>query len=594
VVGLLIYLCGFWAVPVLAQDTLEHRQLKEEMERLETQHQAEREEMKRRIEQLEKKALDAPPPAPGSSFHVRIRKPEELRPYSPVVCPGFMECLPEPQLQLEAPTPAKGSGWELELQAYTRFRFNLYDNMSDTRNAPGSTSGNRTFVNDSSCSFNTSCKEDSRLRFSTMRGYTTGAIKHGPFMAVLSLDVAGDNFNDGVLLGNDSGPLAAAGQRQWLVNPQLYYLQYDGWARVRAGRLMNHVGNGIVGHITRDSVMAIKNWTDQFSTQVTYVYGSTGRSIPNQSGPVFQPQGSSASSTINQTTQSKVNDVSGKEENLEGGMLIFNYTPNPLNRLQFFLWRMWDTTAGGLNKQNQYIDLNGSGRLGRMDYAFELVHLNGTSPAISGAAGGTPGTREAHRANLGYLDLRYALPPELLRVEKQDLLSLGAAFGYGSGDNNPNDGKNKNFDNLFIDETSFRYNFLYSDDIHGYNGRGFDTRRGSGFSNTTFVQPYVVLKPIEKFEMRVSWSFLWASVAQPAGTGVLGPKPVLNSALAYSSTAVGGPTRDIGQEVDVLADYFFSPAVRFFSHFGMFLPGRIYGPSADNALKYELGVEYRL
>lgn len=82
-------------------------------------------------------------------------------------------------------------------------------------------------------------------------------------------------------------------------------------------------------------------------------------------------------------------------------------------------------------------------------------------------------------------------------------------------------------------------------------------------------------------------------MAQPAGTGVLGPQPVLTPALAYSPTPVGGPTKDVGQEFDVLTDYFWTPALRVFSYFGMFFPGRIYAPFADNALKFEIGIEYR-
>ncbi|CAE6797180.1 hypothetical protein NSPZN2_70150 [Nitrospira defluvii] len=586
-VGLFGLQCSLETTPAFAQTVEE---LKATMDKIEKLHASEQEEMRRRLEHLEQTA--EPPPAPEPRVRVRMRKPEELRPYHPIVCPGFMECSPEPQLQLEAPKPTTGPGWELELQSYNRFRFNLYDNFSDTRNALGSTAANRTFANGSSCSFDTSCKDDTRLRFSTMRGYVTSAIKRGPVMAVASIDYAGDQFNDGVLLGNDSGSLGAAGQRQWIVNPQLYYLQYDGWAQVRLGRQYAHVGNGIVGHIPRDMIAVSKSWTAQFSTQLNYVYGSTGRSISNQAGQTFQTQGSGINA-INQTTQNKVNDANGKEESLEGVMLIFNYNPQPMNRLQLFVWKMFDTTVEGVNKQNQYIDVNGSGRLGRMDYAFELAHLSGTTPVISGSAGGIPGTREDNRAYLAYLDLRYTLPSEIVRIDKDDFLSLGATFGFGSGDNKPNDGKNTNFDSLFVDETSFRYNFLFSDDVHGFNGRGFDTRRGSGFSNITFLQPYVIVKPTDKFQAKVAWTYLRASVAQPAGTGALGPQPVLSQALAFKTTAVGGPTKDVGQEFDVLMDYFVNPYARVFSYFGMFLPGRIYAPVADHAVKYELGLELR-
>lgn len=121
-----------------------------------------------------------------------------------------------------------------------------------------------------------------------------------------------------------------------------------------------------------------------------------------------------------------------------------------------------------------------------------------------------------------------------------------------------------------------------------------------------FFQPYAILKPTEKLQTKVAWTYLRSTVAQPAGTGVLGPAPVLGgSALSYNCgqpltaaavvtcTGLGSKTQDIGQEFDVLTDYYFNPQTRLFSYFGMFFPGRIYAPFADNALKYELGVEFR-
>ncbi|BCA52996.1 hypothetical protein W02_01360 [Nitrospira sp. KM1] len=555
------------------------------------QQQAERDDLQRRIERLERanaaQASAAPPPVkppdPWTSFHVNIRKPEQLRPYNPVACVGLLECFPEPQLYLDAPKKPKEVGWELELQIYNRFQFNLYDNFSDTRNAPGSTPGNRTFVNNSSCSFNTSCREDQRMRFFNWRGYLTTAIKNGPFQVVLLLDYAGDQFNDGVLLGNDAGPLGAAGQRQFIVNPQLLYIEYDDWLKVRAGRQYARLGNGIVAQSPRDMITAGRNWTDTFNTTLVWVLGSAGRSIPNQPGPTFAPQGTNIPG-LNQTTQTSVNDVTGKEEDLDGFGLVFNYTPIPLNRLQFFAWALFDTTAAGVNKQNRYFDLNGSGKLGLLDYSFEGVYLWGTSPVTTtAAAGGVPGTRQDYSDYLGYLDLKYHVPSQALPFVRDNLLSLGTTFGIGS----------KNFDALFLDETAFRYNFFFSDDIHGYNGRPFDTRRGSGFSNTTFIQPYLIVKPLDKLQTKVSWTYLRATEAQPAGTGALGPTPFLTPALSYSSTGVGGPTKDIGQEFDVLTDYFFNPAVRLFANFGIFLPGRLYAPFADNAVKFQTGIEYR-
>ena len=560
--------------PAATAEPIEELRLR--LEEMERRQQAEREELKQRIDQIEGQSPASPEPAPPR-LRVHLRKAGQLRPYSAVVCPGFMECSPEPQLHLEAPTPSDGPEWQLELQGYNRFRFNLYDNFSDQQYAPDGTPPQH----GSSSSFNTSRKEDDRLRFNTLRGYATAAIKKGPFMAVASLNYAGDSFNDGALLGNDRAPMGPAGQRTFQVETQLLYLQYNGWAQVRLGRQMNHVGNGIVGHIVRDSVTALKQWNDQFSTQLTYVIGAMGRSIANSQG-----------AGISQTTLQKLNGPSGTEESLEGAMLVFNYYPRPKNRLQFFLWRMWDRTQSGAYKQNQYLDANGSGRIGSLDYAFEYVYLDGTSPIVSDDGSWMNGRRERHSAHLAYLDIRHTFAFSALLPERPDFLSLGATFGFGSGDNNPHDGTNRNFDNLFVDETGFRYNFLFSDDIHGFNGRGFDSRRGSGFTNVTFAQPYAIVRPRPDLQAKFAWTLLRASVAQPAGTGVLGPRPLLHPALSYSQTAVGGPTKDIGQEFDVLLDYFHGP-IRLFSYFGMFLPGRIYAPFQDYALKYEVGVEYR-
>ena len=165
---------------------------------------------------------------------------------------------------------------------------------------------------------------------------------------------------------------------------------------------------------------------------------------------------------------------------------------------------------------------------------------------------------------------------------------VGLRFGRGSGDDDPNDRRQENFENLFMDETGFTYTFIFSDDLHGFTGRGVDLRRGSGFANVTFAQPYLQFRPTPALNVFGSYTFLQATKAQAEGAGVLGP-----GAAPRPGAAPIRRTRNIGHEVDVLIDYDVDGAVRLFAYGGVLFPGSIFGRAADNVWKVEIGAEFR-
>ncbi len=182
-----------------------------------------------------------------------------------------------------------------------------------------------------------------------------------------------------------------------------------------------------------------------------------------------------------------------------------------------------------------------------------------------------------------YADGTYDFDSPLIKGDRGLLFSAGLSFGMGSGDNNPNDKMQENFQNLFMDEIGFHYTYIYSDDIHGYDGKSSDVERGSGFANTTWVQIHGSINPIEYLIIEGSYTYLYASKEQLEGTGPLG-----------NGTAVSNSkTREIGQELDLKAYYSINDntGIKFFG--GVFFPGSIYGRNADSALKGEVGIEYK-
>jgi Alginate export len=136
-----------------------------------------------------------------------------------------------------------------------------------------------------------------------------------------------------------------------------------------------------------------------------------------------------------------------------------------------------------------------------------------------------------------------------------------------------------------MDETGFRYNNLFADDIHGFGDIVASLGRGSGFANVTFVQPHVTFYPRKEKNLVIDFSFTFhrATRARMEGTGVLGALPRASNRL----------TSNIGSEFDLNVEYLHKENVRPFIRFGGFWPGNIFGPQAARAIKLEGGIEFR-
>ncbi|MBI1927961.1 alginate export family protein [Candidatus Poribacteria bacterium] len=387
---------------------------------------------------------------------------------------------------------------------------------------------------------------DKAVDFFDARSYLTLEVIRKPFNLVFSLDLAGNEFNDGTVLGNENPTVL----REF--NPDLrhLYLQYNGFLTFSLGRQPAQAGHGIVSHIIRDSFRTSKK-----VGSVTFVFnvikgGENITEIPGGAKP------------------RALNHPTGADDDLDAFHFVTAFRPkeNFGGKIEI-LWQR-DTSPNDRFPEKLFIDINADGKIGHhFDYAAELALLRGQTPDLGRG-------RLDNEAFLIYADGTYHFRR----------FSGGLSFGLGSGDDEKNDDKQKNFQNLFMDETGFHYTNLFSDDIHGYDGTPASLGRGSGFANVTFLQPHVSVQLMDDLWLKASYTRLIATQDQIKGTGPLGN-------LTATSTA---ETRDIGDEIDLNLDYKIDANANWFLKLGAFFPGEIYGSGTDNAFKAEAGIGYRL
>ena len=385
---------------------------------------------------------------------------------------------------------------------------------------------------------------DEAVTFYDVRSYVSVAVRRKPFGGLLSLDLAGDEFNDGVVLGNEDPAFV----REIELKIRHLWVEYDGVVHARLGRLPGQAGHAIVSHIIRD---AFRVWKDAGPVTANFSLIKGGESLAVAPGS-RKPRA--------------LNPPGGDDDDLDAVhfFLELELDPESKGRLEFL--RHFDSSPDDRFPEKQYLDLNAGGKVGRISYAAEVAYMFGRTPAAGGR-------HLDHRAYLVYLDGAY----------RWGILAPGFRFGLGSGDDNPADDRQENFQNLFMDETGFRYTNIFADDIHGFDGTGASLANGAGFANVTFFQPRLGARPLPALSLAASLTFLLATVDRVEGSGPLGDRPATGSGL----------TRQVGQEVDLNATYRLDRYGSLFLFLGWFTPGRVYGEAADDAFKAEVGIEVR-
>ena len=390
-----------------------------------------------------------------------------------------------------------------------------------------------------------STRADRAVTFYDVRSYVTLEIRRTPIRAVFSLDLAGDEFNDGAVLGNENPALL----REFGAKVRHMWIQYDGIFHARLGRHPAQAGHGIVTHIIRD---AFRVWKDVGPATFSFNLIKGGETVVADPGSA-KPRA--------------INPPGGEDDDLDAFHFFTDLETGNASRVRFEVLGQSGSSATDRFPEKLYFDLNASGKLGsRVSYAAEFAYMAGKTPDFGQG-------RLDNRAYLVYLDGAY----------ESETISPGFRFGLGSGDDDPTDGRQENFQNLFMDETGLRYTNIFADDIHGFDGTAASLANGSGFANVTFFQPRLGVQPLPSLAVTGLLTILLATKDRVEGTGPLGDRPATGTRI----------TGDVGTEVDLNVVYELDRQVTVFGFLGWFDPGLVYGSAADDALKGEIGMAFR-
>lgn len=382
--------------------------------------------------------------------------------------------------------------------------------------------------------------DESRTFYDT-RAWLTLEAKSGPIMGVLSLDVAGDDFTDGTKWGNPGNP---GFQSTWNVQTRLAYLQWN-TKRVNLlfGRMPARLGNGIVANVNRDAGRIVLK-TDIGSFVGTAVKGADDRTVPGTEG------GLDAYILLHQGKPWKKADRS-----LGYSAWIGKQDPS-------------ESPGKPLYPSKLIVGTNLDAKLDKLMLRFEGNYLGGNS-------GGAKAAIRDNEAGMLWLDSDY-------QVSKK--VSLGAMFGFGTGDNDPTDDKQRNFQAFFLDENAYAYTNIYADDLQGFRAAfPGSVNFGSGFANTTFLQAHVRAQLNTKTDLTASYTYLRATKAQRIGAGPTGNRTTTETAT----------TQDIGHELNANVSYKIVPAATLWLRTGLLLTGDIWGKGVSDVGKVEAFVELK-
>ena len=382
--------------------------------------------------------------------------------------------------------------------------------------------------------------QDNVRDYMSVRSFVNLGVKQGDFNALLSLNLAGSEFDDGFFWGSEEG----APLQPWNTSIQYLVLDYKGVVDARLGRMPAIIGNGIVGHSTQDGLRIRKDINDFSVTGYWFKGDEVLRANTNTGSPFIY------------------SDSTGGARDLDVLMVPVEWRLNASSKVELVFARQFDSRPDQGFPQKMFFDVNLKTTLDQITYDAEFAILRGETPFNAFNL-----QRNKFQAYMLYLSTYY----------EQGQAGIGWSVGYGSGDREPSDGIDKNFQSLFLDETGYHYTHIFSDDLHGFTGNTGDLARASGFGNVTFFQVNGSIKPHPSFMLRGYATLLRASQARDVGTGIFGTNTSDNL------------TRKIGYEVDLMTEYLFTEYSSLFLSTGLFLPGEIFAYQ-DLAYKVTTGV----
>lgn len=430
----------------------------------------------------------------------------------------------------EAPSTIRLGDFEIEPYGYVRFRHTLEDNFDLD---PGK-------------------NLDRSLAFYDLRSYLGLATTFKPFKFVISLDAVGNRFSDGLVLGNEI-PLFLRTSNADI--QEAYVLYTGGPVNFRAGRAAVGDYRGVISSIVRDSFFVFKDVNLRgLPSRFAFNFISGGKTLVSDPPGTRKPRPFRA--------------PDGSRDGLNAYHFVYQFGPLKKHRGRYEILFQQDTSASRRFPENFFHEWSIDGAIKDFSYSATFALQRGQTADFGRG-------RLDNHGSLIYLSGKYNV----------GRISAGVAFGRGSGDKDPNDRKQGNFTNLFMDEIGFRYNGLFADDVHGFDGTVASLGRGSGFANVTFVQPFIAFRPAWRKGLILGSSFTFhrATRKRLEGSGVLGT-------LTPSSTRF---TDDVGNELDLYAEYFYKQSIRPFIDFAVFFPRDIFGPRFTKAVKLEAGIEFK-
>lgn len=452
---------------------------------------------------------------------------------------------------------------DLQIHGYVRPRMNYYDNaitLGRDTTAPAFRGA-----------------DDANNYFFDLRAWLSLQVVARPWSMGLRLDLGGNDFNDGGILGNDSDVansnlgLGPAGLRDFDVDLGQAWVAYEEGAwKAEFGRLPFAFAHGILTKIQRDSLRV--SWKeDSFTLTGAWIAGAQG------AGAVDADEALTGDDSAVKYTSGAIGEF-----NTFG--LSAQYVLSPEYRLLGFVGKQVDGTRDNRFTEKLFLDLAGFYSAAALELSYEGIYMDGKG--ADRAADGRPDVQ----GYLVFLSGRARL--------SESGVKAGLAAGVGSGDNTPLNDESNGIENLFVDETSFAYSGFYADDLHGYNGSALSLRRASGFANTLFVQPNLRVPLSETTTLSAAWTWLRAVREQPEGTGPMGGFLAgrgnygLDPAMRVDPVGTD-ESRDIGHEIDLSAEHRASKRVRVLANLAAFLPGDLFGDDAHTAWKFELGTEFQ-